>query len=58
MSPFLFHVVIEALNLLLERDKDEGMIRGVKVGQNGINISHRQFGDDTVLFCNNEVDEM
>lgn len=58
ISPFLFSIVVEALNLILERTKEEGLIRGVTVGANGVVMSHLQFADDTIIFCNNEVDEM
>lgn len=58
LSPFLFNVVVEALNIIVERSKERGMIRGVQVGRDGINISHLQFADDTIFFCNNDVSEI
>ncbi|XP_028074331.1 uncharacterized protein LOC114276709 [Camellia sinensis] len=54
LSPFLFNVVAEGLNILISRAKDMGLVRGISVGANGLNISHLQFADDTVLFCEAE----
>ncbi|CAL5394071.1 unnamed protein product [Camellia sinensis] len=54
LSPFLFNIVVEGLNLLLTRAKDLGLIRGVVVGLNGLEFTHLQFAEDTILFC--EVD--
>lgn len=47
-------MVVEALNILMERGKEEGIIRGVRVGRNGVRVSHLQCVDDTIIFCNNE----
>lgn len=34
------------------------MIRGVQVGINGVKVSHLQFADDTIFFCNNDMNEI
>lgn len=39
LSPFLFVMVAEVLNCLLKRAKDYGIIEGVKVGRNDVDIS-------------------
>lgn len=58
LSPFLFNInVVEALNILLERARACGMIRGVKVGEM-VWCSHFQFADDTILFYNNDKEEI
>lgn len=49
LSPFLFNVIAEALNILMERAMEEGLIRDIKVGRNGILVSHLQFADDTIF---------
>ncbi|XP_028077559.1 uncharacterized protein LOC114279501 [Camellia sinensis] len=78
LSPFLFIVAVEGLNLLLERAIEKGLIKGASVGfdqlAEGLNllleraiekslikgasvgfdqlgISHLQFADDTIIFC-------
>lgn len=45
------------MNLMFEREKAKGLIRGVNVETNGLSLSHLQFADDTLIFCNN-VDEV
>ncbi|XP_028098838.1 uncharacterized protein LOC114298468 [Camellia sinensis] len=50
-SLFLFNIVIEGLHILLTRAQDLGLINGVKVGLNGVVLSHLHFTDDSLLFC-------
>lgn len=40
LSVFLFNIVAEALNILLTRAKDLGLMKGTKIGENDFNISH------------------
>lgn len=47
----LFNIVAKGLNILLCRAKELGFIKGAEVGCNGIIVSHLQFTDDTILFC-------
>lgn len=51
LLPFLFNIVAEGLNILLSRAKELGFIKGAEVGRNGAVVSHLQFTDDTILFC-------
>ncbi|XP_028081384.1 uncharacterized protein LOC114282838 [Camellia sinensis] len=46
------------LNLLLSRAKEKGIFTGVNVGANGLNVSHLQYADDTVIFCETEWSEI
>ncbi|PSS08274.1 Endonuclease [Actinidia chinensis var. chinensis] len=51
LSPFLFNIVAEGLNVLFQRAKDAELIKGVSFGRAEVNVSHLQFADDTVIFC-------
>ncbi|CAL5365331.1 unnamed protein product [Camellia sinensis] len=51
-------MVAEGLNILLERAKEQGMIRGASVGHQDFIISHLQFADDTIIFCEANWDEI
>ena len=58
LSPFLFIIVAESLNVLFKRARDCGLIKGTKVGNEGPVISHLQFADDTIVFCDSEREEV
>lgn len=53
----LFIIVIEALNLLLEKAKELDMLKGFLIGgsRTPIEISHVFFVDDTPIFCQPEI---
>lgn len=51
LSPFLFNIAAEGLHILLTKAQDLGLINGVKVGSNGVVLSHLQFTNDSLLFC-------
>ncbi|KAJ9539578.1 hypothetical protein OSB04_026084 [Centaurea solstitialis] len=50
MAPFLFLIVAENLNLLMEEAVDKGLYHGIKVGNEEVIISHLQFADDAIFF--------
>lgn len=58
LSPFLFNIAAEGLTMLLVRAKEMGLIKGVSVGQSEFLITHLQFADDTLLFCEAEEVEL
>lgn len=58
LSPFLFLVAAEGLNLLLSRALEKGLIKGASVGSEQLGISHLQFADDTIIFCEGELEEV
>lgn len=47
LSPFLFLIVAEGLNILWKKIVDGGYLSGYKVGE--LEISHLQFADDTLI---------
>lgn len=51
LSPFLFNIVAEGLNILFDRAKEIGLIKGVDISNNGVIATYLQFVDDTILFC-------
>ncbi|XP_057249213.1 uncharacterized protein LOC130590681 [Beta vulgaris subsp. vulgaris] len=50
LSPFLFILVVEVLNLLIKKATAMGFWSGIEVCKYGPVLSHLQFADDTVLF--------
>ncbi|CAL5427989.1 unnamed protein product [Camellia sinensis] len=58
LSPFLFNIVAQGLNVLLERAKEMGLIKGPSVGMSDLRLSYLQFADDTLLFCEAEWAEI
>ncbi|GMI95172.1 hypothetical protein HRI_003186500 [Hibiscus trionum] len=53
LSPLLFNLVGEALNLMLRKASQLGLFEGFKIGRSveRIQISHLQFADDLLIFC-------
>ena len=51
LSPFLFVFTVEMLNKLVAKAVELGKIENIQVGREGIELSHLQFVDDTLLFC-------
>ncbi|GKV22123.1 hypothetical protein SLEP1_g32015 [Rubroshorea leprosula] len=51
LAPFLFLLVVEALNGLILKAKEEDMYSGVAVGTEGMEVTHLQFADDSIFFC-------
>ncbi|XP_028117415.1 uncharacterized protein LOC114315043 [Camellia sinensis] len=58
LSPFLFIIVAEGLNMLFQRAKDLGLINGVVIGTRRINVTHLQFTDDIIVFYEAEEQEI
>ncbi|KAK3217810.1 hypothetical protein Dsin_011780 [Dipteronia sinensis] len=56
MSPFLFNIVVEALNRLLLKARDLNLFRGKVFGRGRIHLTHLQFADDTILFIEAKED--
>ncbi|XP_028115979.1 uncharacterized protein LOC114313761 [Camellia sinensis] len=58
LSPFLFNLVEEGLNILMERAKEVGLIKGAAIGHRELKLSHIQFADDTIIFCEANWEEI
>ncbi|GKV11739.1 hypothetical protein SLEP1_g22962 [Rubroshorea leprosula] len=50
LSPFLFLIVAEGLNGIINSAVSKSLFNGVQVGSSNVTISHLQFADDTILF--------
>lgn len=51
LSPFLFTLIAEPLNLLIKKAVSLSLWEGVEICRGGLKITHLQYADDTVLFC-------
>lgn len=51
LSPLLFNLTAEALSLVLKNATRLGMFTGASISNDRDRISHIQFADDTVIFC-------
>ncbi|GKC61264.1 RNA-directed DNA polymerase, eukaryota, reverse transcriptase zinc-binding domain protein [Tanacetum coccineum] len=49
LLPFLFLIVAESLNVAMQEVFQGGLFDGVKVGSDGIEVSHLQYADDTIF---------
>ena len=58
LSPYLFLLVSEGLNGLIQQAVTAGDLRGFSLCRNGPRISHLFFVDDTLLFCKAELKEV
>ncbi|GKV42304.1 hypothetical protein SLEP1_g49718 [Rubroshorea leprosula] len=50
LSPFLFLLVAEGLNGLMQSALDKDLYKGVRIGNGNVVVSHLQFADDTIFF--------
>ncbi|GLU19134.1 hypothetical protein SLE2022_353990 [Rubroshorea leprosula] len=50
LAPFLFLIVAEGFNGIISSTVEKELFEGVPIGGGGINISHLQFADDTLIF--------
>lgn len=49
LSPFLFLVAAEGLNLMAKRAVERGLLKAATVGRNRVHISHIQYADGTIF---------
>ncbi|KAJ9551544.1 hypothetical protein OSB04_015589 [Centaurea solstitialis] len=50
LAPFLFLLVAEGLHVLMLEAREKGLFDGVRVGKDGVEVSHLQYADDAVFF--------
>ncbi|XP_071695543.1 uncharacterized mitochondrial protein AtMg01250-like [Rutidosis leptorrhynchoides] len=50
LSPFLFILAAEGMNILTKAALEKGLFKGIEVGRDNIPISHLQYADDTIFF--------
>lgn len=58
LSLFLFNLMAEGLNMLLTRAHQLGLFKGANVGSNRMSVLHLQFADDTIIFCEADLEEI
>ncbi|XP_071713260.1 uncharacterized protein [Rutidosis leptorrhynchoides] len=49
LSPFLFILAAEGLNILTKAATERGLFKGVEIGNDKIKVSHLQYADDTIF---------
>lgn len=54
LSPLLFNLVGQILHHLINTANIHGKFTGIQIGKDGMNFTHLQFADDTLLFINGD----
>lgn len=49
ISPFCFTNVMEVLSQLIDRARQRGLLKRFRVGEDGSEVKHLQFADDTLF---------
>lgn len=57
LSPYLFLMCAESLNLLIKGAELRGELQGLTVARGGTRVSHILFIDDSILYCRVSKDE-
>lgn len=50
VSSFLFNIVSESLNFIISSAKEKGLIEGILVGKDKVEVTHLKFADDALVF--------
>ncbi|XP_020517941.1 uncharacterized protein LOC110006538 [Amborella trichopoda] len=58
LSPFLFTLYAECFNLMIKNVVDRGNLSGFEIANNGLNFSHLQYTDDTLIFRGAKVEQV
>ncbi|GKV43653.1 hypothetical protein SLEP1_g50917 [Rubroshorea leprosula] len=51
LASFLFLMIAEALNGLMMKAVEENLFQGVEIGRSGLKLTHLQYADDSIFFC-------
>ncbi|EOY07954.1 Uncharacterized protein TCM_022286 [Theobroma cacao] len=58
LFPFLFNIVVEAMSRMIKKAEILRLCKGVEIGNNGFIISHLQYADDTIFFCDPNLENL
>ena len=58
LSPFLFVIIVESLSRMIKAVANENLIKGFKISPTTPIVTQLQFADDTLLFCDAEMEEV
>ena len=58
LSPFLFVLIAESLNQIIMKATDLSLWKGIGVGNGELNITHLQYADDTLIFCDANIESL
>ncbi|GJS31236.1 putative RNA-directed DNA polymerase, eukaryota, reverse transcriptase zinc-binding domain protein [Tanacetum coccineum] len=50
LSPFLFIIVMEGLNIMLKDGLAANLFHGIKIGSSSLHLSHLFYADDVIIF--------
>lgn len=57
LSPFLFNLCVNGLSCMLNQLLGDFLFSGVRI-EPGLALNHLQFADDTLLFCENDEEQI
>lgn len=58
LSPFLFVLIAETLNQIISKAASLNMWKGIGVGHGDLSITHLQYADDTLIFCDANMESL
>lgn len=58
LSPFLFVLIAETLDIIIKKASNLGLWSGVEICKDGMKLTHLQYADDTLIFCEANVEAL
>ncbi|EOY21945.1 Uncharacterized protein TCM_014115 [Theobroma cacao] len=58
LSPLLFNIAGEAFSAMLCKVESIEICKGVMIGRNGLSLTHLQYADDTIIFCDADLESL